>query len=69
MSVKYYSDSDLLSRAVRGARARTNGTHERWVAVMDTFGLGSTYAVELCRIHHVDPHEEVSGATCPACNP
>lgn len=49
----------LVSRAVRSARSRRGTKHPRWVAVMDTFGLGRTYANELCALCGVDPDEEV----------
>lgn len=55
------SDDDLLRRAVTGARSRTHGRryHWRWVAVMDVFALGSSFAHELCRRFGLDPDEKV----------
>lgn len=54
------SDDELLRQAVRNARSRrTRGWHERWIAVMDAFGLGSTYAWQLCRRFDLDPDEKV----------
>jgi len=54
------SDAELLERAVRSARStRTRGYHARWVAVMDAFGLGSTYAWRLCCRFKLDPEEKV----------
>ena len=51
---------ELLRRAVRNARARhTRRMHSRWVAVMDVFALGSTYANDLCRRFGLDPDEQV----------
>ena len=67
MSVSEYSESELLKRAVRGARAHRPTPAPRWVAIMDTFCLGSGYAVELCRLHDLDPDEMVHGAHCQAC--
>jgi hypothetical protein len=55
-------DEKLLERAVRGARSsihRKGEKHLRWVAVMDTFGLGSTYSHQLCRRFGLDPDDEV----------
>ena len=55
-------DDKLLQRAVRCARshtARKGVKHPRWVAVMDAFGLGSTYAHQLCRRFDFDPDEMV----------
>lgn len=55
-------DETLLGRAVRSARdrsARKGQRHARWVAVMDAFALGSTYARILCRRFGLDPDEMV----------
>jgi hypothetical protein len=59
-SVNDITDEELLRRAMRtcrpaGARIRA----PRWVAVMDTFLLGSTYSHQLCRRFGVDPDELV----------
>lgn len=51
------SDSELVRRAVRTCRGKRRGP--RWVAVMEMFGLGSTYAHQLCRKHGLDPDEKV----------
>lgn len=62
MSVATIPDAKLLERAVRGARdhrSRKGVKHPRWVAVMDSFTLGSTYAQELCRRFGLDPDEQV----------
>lgn len=51
---------ELVRRATRNARSRTarkGQKHPRWVAVMDTFALGSTYAHDLCRRFNLDPDE------------
>lgn len=60
-SVADISDDTLLRRAVISARSRDKGhvKHPRWVAVMDAFALGSTYAHQLCRRFGVDPDEMV----------
>lgn len=53
-------DEELLRRAVQQARAtRSRGYQPRWVAVMDTFLLGSTYAWQLCQRFGFDPDEKV----------
>lgn len=57
-------DAELLRRAVNLARPDRTTDAPRWVAVMDTFGLGSTSATELCRRFGLDPHERVRGARC-----
>lgn len=56
------SDEQLLRRAVANCRdksAPSGGEHPRWVAVMDAFALGSTYAHQLCRRFGFDPNEMV----------
>lgn len=59
-SVNDISDNDLLSRAVKNCRAKNGrGYQPRWVAVSDTFGLGSTYSWQLCRRFGLDPDEKV----------
>lgn len=53
-------DEDLLRRAVSNARATNRrGKQPRWVAVMDTFSLGSTFAHQLCARFHFDPDEMI----------
>jgi hypothetical protein len=69
MPVTDYTEKDLVERAIMNAHPRECGESERWVAVMDTFGLGSTYARELCVLHGLNPDDKVSGARCLACNP
>ncbi len=56
-------DAKLLERAVRSARSseyRKGRKHWRWVAVQDVFGLGATYAHQLCGRFGLDPEELVS---------
>ena len=58
--VSDYPDDELLRRAVLSARCAFNrGRHPRYTAVMWTFGLGSTYAKQLCRRFGLDPEEVV----------
>lgn len=62
-SVASIADDELLRRAVTNARSRRErrgGKQPRWVGVMDTFALGSTYARQLCRRFDLDPDEMVS---------
>lgn len=54
-----YEWRDLTKRAVIGARATGRGLAYRWVAVMDTFAVGSTVAHNLCREFGLDPDEKV----------
>jgi hypothetical protein len=59
-TVNAISDERLLERAVKNARnPRKRGKHQRWTAVMAVFGLGSTFAAELCRRYNLDPEEMV----------
>lgn len=56
------SDDQLLSRVVRDCRdqrKRKGVLHPRWVAVMDTFIVGSTYAHLICRRFGYNPDEMV----------
>lgn len=54
-------DTELLWRAVRAARARHGARkHPRWIAVMEVFALGSTFASQLCRRFGFDPDEVVT---------
>ena len=69
MSVTNISDHELVARAIKNARPKTCGESPRWVAVSDTFALGSTYSSELCRVYGVDPYEMVNGPRCISCNP
>lgn len=53
---------ELVRRATKSARSRNlrkGMKHPRWIAVMDTFGLGSTYAHDLCRRFDLNPNELV----------
>lgn len=53
---------ELVRRATGSARSRNlrkGMKHPRWVAVMDAFALGSTYAHDLCRRFNLDPDELV----------
>ena len=56
------SDDRLLLRAVANSRCRRISEaveHPRWVAVMDTFAVGSTYARLLCHRFGYNPDELV----------
>lgn len=52
-------DAQLVANAVRAARPRRAAPAERWVAVKETFMVGSTTARSLCRRFDLDPDEEV----------
>ncbi len=53
------ADEELLRRAVSNCRARRSGKSPRWVGVSDTFLLGCTFSMQLCRRFGVDPDEQV----------
>ena len=53
------SNEDLVLRALRNARPKDRGSCVRWAAVSDTFGLGCTYSIHLCRKFDLDPEEQV----------
>jgi hypothetical protein len=53
-TVADYKDSELVERAFRNAR-RKRGV-PLWSSIADAFGLGSTYACELCLRFDHDPH-------------
>ena len=61
-NIRSIADEKLLERAVRNARSREHRKgekHPRWVAVMDAFALGSTFATQLCARFGFDPDEMV----------
>jgi hypothetical protein len=61
-SVYDIPDAELLRRAVKNARSnkfRKGQNHWRWIAVMDLFGLGSTYSWQLLRRFGLHGDEEV----------
>ena len=64
-----YTFPNLTERAVRNAISHTAGPSPRWVAVGDTFAVGSTVAIEICRVYGFDPDESIRGVTCISCNP
>jgi hypothetical protein len=62
-SVNSIPDAELLRRGVQQSRSRNcrkGQKHARWEAVMDSFLLGSSFAVELCRRFDLDPDELVA---------
>jgi len=64
------SYKDLFKRAVINAKPKTCGSAPKWVAVMDTFSLGSYYAIELCRALDLDPYaKSLNTVKCITCNP
>lgn len=70
MSLFEITNRDLVERAVRNAKPSQAGPAPRWVAVMDTFALGSGYAYQLCRDFDLDPEESSTyEINCISCNP
>lgn len=62
-----YSDAAMVERAVRNAIPHGTLPAQRWVAVREVFGYGSTTSVALCRRFGLDPYEELSGTACDSC--
>jgi hypothetical protein len=68
-----HSKVSILDKIVWGlvhnaGRCITSGRVERWAAVMEAVGCGSTQAHELCRHHGLDPDELVGrGDLCGGC--
>lgn len=66
-SVTGYTPLALIGWAVKIATPLAPGRWPRWVAIKDTFGLGSTFASELCRLAGLDPDEYIDGPVCERC--
>lgn len=63
-----YSEKELIHRAMLNARPnRCNAEVPLWAAVEDTFGLGETVAVQLCKALGFDPEEKRRGPVCEVC--
>lgn len=68
MPVMEITDEQLVHRAMMNLASRdVDMTCARWVAVMETFGVGCTYAHMLCQSHGLDPDERLPGPKCDAC--
>ena len=67
--ITIYTAEDLVKRAVRNAVPHKTEPSCWFGAIMDTFGVGSTMAREICKAHGLDPDEKVDGVHCSACNP
>ena len=52
-----YQERSLVRAALRGMRGTSRYGQERWILVMELFGLGSTVARALCREFEMDPDE------------
>lgn len=57
-SVEDYAPASLIRRAINNASSGRPQA-EQWVHVMTAFGLGSTYAAQLCRLYDFDPEAVV----------
>jgi hypothetical protein len=64
------TDAALLERAVRNVRPRQPRS-PRWAAVAGAFGLGSSYAAQLCERFGLDPDDQLKrdGTTILRRNP
>lgn len=58
---------EIIKTAVRHARPHRTTESPRWVAVRDTFCVGSETATNLCKMSGVDPHETARGVRCDLC--
>lgn len=56
-TVASISDADLVERAVRNSHYNRRRKQARWISVMDAFGLGSTFAHQLCGRFGLNPDE------------
>ena len=66
-SVADIMDVDLVRRAVMNVRPERPGRWPRWSAVSESFGLGSTFATQLCKRFALDPDELLDGPVCEHC--
>lgn len=57
------SSDELVKRAIRSLKPK-RGLY-LWCEVMKTFGLGSTFAQQLCRKHGFDPDAVIGKAELP----
>jgi len=55
VSVESITDEELVRRALLNTRLKIG--EPRWAATMRVFGLGSTYAAQLCRRFGLEPDE------------
>lgn len=62
-----WSFRDIVAKAMASVRPNRTTESPRWVAVCDTFGVGSTTSKEMCRFFGMDPYEKVSGVKCHNC--
>lgn len=60
-------DSDLVSRAIANLRNTEPHARPRWDVASSVFGLGSTYAAQLCARFDKDPDEVLPGRECQMC--
>lgn len=55
-----YTASGLVMRAMANMKPRKGRSCPRWMAVMDTFGTGSTLAQALCVAQGYKPEEKIT---------
>lgn len=61
-SIVMYPDAELVKRAMMNISPPPGHTMPRWAVVLRTFGMGSTFSKELCRLHGLDPDQELTGS-------
>jgi len=61
------SDTALVERAVRNARPRGCGKFARWSAIGETFALGSTSSIALCKRFGLNSEDQIDGPICEVC--
>jgi hypothetical protein len=55
-----FQERDLIKRVMMNLTRRSKAQPQRWIAVRDAFGVGSTVAHALCREFGYDPDEELT---------
>ncbi len=58
---------ELVGKAVHAATPQRTSPAQKWVAVMDTFQVGSGTALAMCKYFGVDPFKAVDGVQCGNC--
>jgi len=62
-----FSHNRLIYGAIANAKNTTFGEKSLWAVVKDIFGIGSTWARELCIEHKFDPEKQLPPIVCPEC--
>jgi len=51
-----YSEEELVSRVMRNIPNVAKPGEFYWSAVAELFLMGSTYSIQLCKAHNIDPY-------------